>query len=84
VAHKRTSIVKLQLRLPEVLRRRLERDAARNRRSMNAEIVARLEQAYFKSTTANLIAETVREILDQQREERTPVPLSRLGQGGEK
>ena len=84
MARKSTNAVQFKLRFSETLRRRLERDAARNRRSMNAEIIARLEQAYSKSDTANLIAETVRETLDQLREERTPVPLSELGQGGEK
>ena len=33
-------------RIPEGLRRRLERDAEQNRRSMNAEIVARLEASF--------------------------------------
>jgi Arc-like DNA binding domain len=84
MARKTTNVVQLKLRFSETLRRRLERDAAQNRRSMNAEIIARLEQAYFKSTTADLIAETVRETLNQLREERTSVPLSGLGQGGEK
>jgi hypothetical protein len=46
VARKPTDTVKLQLRLPEALRRRLERLAARNERSMNAEIIHRLQRTF--------------------------------------
>jgi hypothetical protein len=46
VARKPTDIVKLQLRLPEALRRRLERAAKAHDRSMNTEIVLRLEEAF--------------------------------------
>jgi hypothetical protein len=37
--------VQLKVRLPESLRRQLERDAARNQRSMNSEIVDRLHRS---------------------------------------
>jgi len=43
VARKLTDTVKLQVRLSERLRRRLEQAAKHSDRSMNAEIVARLE-----------------------------------------
>jgi hypothetical protein len=42
VARKPTDTVQLKVRLPEALRRDMEYAAARNNRSMNAEIVARL------------------------------------------
>jgi hypothetical protein len=45
MARKPTETVKLQLRLSEAVRRRLERAASASHRSMNAEIVHRLEQS---------------------------------------
>ena len=45
MARKPTDTVKLQLRFPEAIRRRLERAASASHRSMNAEIVHRLEQS---------------------------------------
>jgi hypothetical protein len=45
VARKPTDIVQLKLRFPESLRRQLEREAARNHRSMNTEIIHRLEES---------------------------------------
>jgi Arc-like DNA binding domain len=38
--------VQLKIRLVETLRRRLEREAARNGHSMNSEIVQRLERSF--------------------------------------
>jgi hypothetical protein len=46
VARKPTDTVQLKLRFPERLRRQLEREAAKNERSMNAEIVERLKQSF--------------------------------------
>jgi len=46
VARKLTDTVKLQVRLSERLRRRLERAAAALECSMNAEIIKRLEQSF--------------------------------------
>jgi len=45
MARKPTEIVKLQVRLPESLRRRLEKLAAHNNRSMNSEIITLLTEA---------------------------------------
>jgi hypothetical protein len=45
MARKPMETVKLQLRLSEAIRRRLERAASAGHRSMNAEIVHRLEQS---------------------------------------
>jgi uncharacterized membrane protein len=42
----RDATVQLKVRLPESLRRWLERDAARNQRSMNSEIVDRLRRSF--------------------------------------
>jgi hypothetical protein len=46
MARKPTDTVQLNLRFSEALRRRLEREAERNDRSMNAEIIDRLEQSF--------------------------------------
>jgi plasmid stability protein len=43
---KPADLVKLNLRFPEALRSRLEKYAARNNRSLNAEIVRRLENSF--------------------------------------
>ena len=45
MARKPTDQVQLKLRFDERLRRHLEREAERNGRSMNAEIIARLERS---------------------------------------
>jgi Arc-like DNA binding domain len=46
VARKPTDTVKLQLRLSERLRRRLEQAAKHNKSSMNTEIVSRLDSSF--------------------------------------
>jgi hypothetical protein len=46
VVRKPTDIVHLKLRFPEALRRRLEHEAASNGRSMNAEIIHRVEETF--------------------------------------
>jgi hypothetical protein len=48
MARKLTDTVQLKLRFDEKLRRRLEREAAQNARSMNAEIIQRLEQSFHQ------------------------------------
>jgi Arc-like DNA binding dprotein len=52
VARKSTDIVKLQLRLSEALRRKLERAADREGRSMNTEIIRRLERTFAVDESA--------------------------------
>ena len=52
MARKPTDIVHLKLRFAESLRRQLEREAARNHRSMNTEIIHRLEES-IAETIAN-------------------------------
>jgi hypothetical protein len=46
MARKPTDEVQLKLRFSEALRRRLERAAARNHRSMNTEIIHRLDWSF--------------------------------------
>jgi hypothetical protein len=43
------------VRLPETLRRRVERDAERNGRSMNTEIIHRLEQSLAEADLSNTV-----------------------------
>jgi Arc-like DNA binding domain len=60
VARKPTDIVHLKLRFPESLRRKLEREAARSHRSMNTEIIHRLEES-IEETIADRAAEKASE-----------------------
>jgi hypothetical protein len=59
MARKRTDIVKLQLRLPEALRRNLSQAAKGSRRSMNAEIVSRLDETFLRGNLAALMREHI-------------------------
>jgi hypothetical protein len=47
MARKPSDTVQLKLRFPEALRRRLERAAKANDRSMNMEIIFRLEESFL-------------------------------------
>jgi hypothetical protein len=52
MARKPTDTIQLKVRLSEALRRQMEDAAARNGRSMNAEIVARLQHSIQKDQDA--------------------------------
>src|SRR5215469_12704337 len=58
---KKTDIVPLMLRLREELRGRLESAAKNQERSLNSEIVARLEESFRRTELASL-TENVREL----------------------
>ena len=58
MARKPTETVQLKLRFPEKLRRRIEAAADKNERSMNAEIVHRLEQSFERDGREALIRDT--------------------------
>jgi hypothetical protein len=63
-------------RIPEGLRRKLEREAEQNRRSMNAEIIHRLMQSFEKQALTDLIADTVDQTLAKvQTRAQTPLAL---------
>jgi hypothetical protein len=75
-------------RIPEGLRRKLEREAEQNRCSMNAEIIDRLESSFRAEETDQLFARALEAVLrdvqdNKQRLERLTVPppttLSDLG-----
>ena len=61
MARKPTDTIKLNLRFPEALRRDLEREAARNNQSMNAEIVDRLERSFAADGMRRSITNLLRE-----------------------
>ena len=52
-------------RLPETLCRRLEREAAREGRSMNAEIIHRLQQSFQASNQAGGLDERLRKLEEE-------------------
>lgn len=62
MARKPTDTVQLKVRLSEALRRQMEDAAARNGRSMNAEIVTRLQSSIQKNQDA--ITELAKMLLD--------------------
>ena len=62
MARKPTDTIQLKVRMSEMLRRQMEDAAARNGRSMNAEIVARLGHSIQKDQDA--ITELAKLILD--------------------
>jgi Arc-like DNA binding domain len=60
MARKQSDTVQLKLRFPEKLRVRIEVAAVRNQRSMNSEIIHRLEQSFEKddrTTAMNAVAQ---------------------------
>lgn len=56
MARKPTDTVQLKLRFPEALRRQLERAAKANDRSLNLEIVSRLEGSFSRDPAVDWIA----------------------------
>lgn len=56
MARKPTDTVQLKLRFPEALRRQLERAAKANDRSLNSEIVGRLEGSFSSDPAVDRIA----------------------------
>jgi hypothetical protein len=68
VARKLTDTVKLQVRLPERLRRRLEQAAKHNGWSMNTEIVNRLDVSFQREAREEMIQKTARDAVQAQQE----------------
>jgi hypothetical protein len=60
----RARLAQVKVRLPELLRRELDREAARNEHSMNAEIVKRLQESFRAIDQTSLIAKAVLDGLD--------------------
>ena len=59
MAKKSTETIHLKLRLPEGLRRQIEKSAARNERSMNSEILIRLQNSFEQPGIEEIIKTTV-------------------------
>ena len=65
MARKPTDEVQLKLRFSEALRRRLERVAGRNNRSMNTEIIHRLEESLARDPTIENLSRELNDRLAQ-------------------
>jgi hypothetical protein len=61
MARKRDTVVKLNLRLPEGLHRRLESLAAKNERSLNTEIIGRIQESFLNDQLRRSASKLVRE-----------------------
>ena len=57
--------VQLKLRFPERLRLRIESAANRNQRSMNAEIIDRLEQSFQRHDQARIAEAAATAVIDK-------------------
>lgn len=57
VKRRPSEIIQVNLRMREDLRQRLSRQAEKESRSFNAELVHRLEQSFERDTAADLLAE---------------------------
>ena len=68
MARKSTDTVKLQVRLSERLRRRLEQAAKHNGWSMNAEIVDRLDVSFQREDQEKMIEKAARDAVQAQQE----------------
>jgi hypothetical protein len=82
VARKLTDTVKLQVRLSERLRRRLEQAAKHNDWSMNTEIVSRLDTSFLEKEQEKLIAVAIEQAATatagRLRQEFQPLIVTRL------
>jgi hypothetical protein len=78
MARKLTDTVQLKVRLSEALRRLMEDAAARNGRSMNAEIVARLQSSVQKNQDA--VTELAKMVLDSVPDEVRERMIQLIGQ----
>jgi hypothetical protein len=67
MARKPTDTVPLMLRLPENLRRRIEHSAKKQQRSLNAEIIHRLEESFTRQDQAALIEKTATAVVEEFR-----------------
>jgi hypothetical protein len=63
MSRKPTDQVHLKLRFNEKLRKRIERVAAHNRRSMNDEIIHRLEESFMRDDLVRTVEQTIQATL---------------------
>jgi len=76
IARKRTDTAQLKLRLPETLRRQIEREARKNDHSLNTEMVRRLEQSFARQEIESLI----QTVATSSAEQAVDAALNRLNQ----
>jgi Arc-like DNA binding domain len=67
MARKKRQPAQIKIRLPEALRRSLEREADKNGRTLNGEIVHRLTQPFVEADREALIETAVGRALAKQR-----------------
>jgi hypothetical protein len=77
VARKETRLRPVMVRLPEGLRRRLAREAEHNARSMNGEIIHRLEGSFEREDRAQLIDATAAAVAAKLTEPRADPSIGR-------
>ena len=65
MARRPTDTAELKLRLPERLRRLIERQAEKSNRSLNAEMVHRLEQSFSRAEIEEIINATLDAALER-------------------
>lgn len=68
---------KFMLRLPDGMRDRLKEEAAKNKRSLNAEIVARLDESFEIAKTLPVVSGALDSLEDSIRQNREMVDVSR-------
>jgi Arc-like DNA binding domain len=81
VARKLTDTVKLQVRLSERLRRRLEQAAKHNKSSMNTEIVERLDVSFQREDQEEMIEKAARDAVQAQQEVTRKLLAAELSRG---
>ena len=64
MARKPQELRPVMTRIPEALRRRLERSGEKNGRSMNGEIIHRLEKSFLKDNNEALMKAVCQDIID--------------------
>jgi len=82
MAHEPHELRPIMTRLPESLRSRLEKSAALEGRSMNAEIIHRLEQSFAKEKERGLehrINSATQEVVNLATQQATAAVLETLG-----
>jgi hypothetical protein len=68
VKREKTAVVGLTLRLREDLRRRLAKEAEKADRSLNQEVIDRLEESFRKNTAEGVLGETIHLLTEMRAE----------------
>ena len=68
MARKKTAPAQIKIRLPDALRRDLEREAAKSGRTLNGEIVHRLTQPFVQADRKAVASQAAQEAVEATRE----------------